>query len=93
MHLFIGNLTCAMRSEDLAKLFWPYGFVREISLHTRWEGMSTRTYARVEMPDQDAERAMQALDGYALADGRRFIVRRWRSDTGTARRAAAGGAA
>jgi RNA recognition motif-containing protein len=61
--LFVGNLPFTVTEDSLRALFTPHGTVDKIALITdRYTGQP-RGFGFVEMPNADASRAMQALNG------------------------------
>ena len=70
--LYVGNLSYSAKEEDLKKLFSKYGRVQQIRITRRLKG-----YAFVEMPDEDAKRAVE-LNGTEFL-GRKIVVSEARS--------------
>jgi hypothetical protein len=85
MKPFVGNLICATRTEEPVQLFFADGVMHEVSLHTSWQGIISRPYAWIDMPEPDADRARLALHAHLLREGRRLLVERQRSKNGVAR--------
>jgi len=72
--LFIGNIEWATTQEDLKNLFGEHGTVEEAVIITdkmsgRSKGFGFVTFAE----DADADKAMEALNGYDL-NGRALVV-------------------
>ena len=72
--LFIGNIEWATTQEDLKNLFGEHGTVEEAVIITdkmsgRSKGFGFVTFAE----DADADKAMEALNGYEL-NGRALVV-------------------
>ena len=73
MEIYVGNLPYSATREDIAALFRPYGDVRDVRLITDRETRRSKGFAFVTMPDAEARRAIEALNGNPL-DGRRLRV-------------------
>lgn len=71
--LFVGNLPFAATDETVRTLFSQHGTVERVSLITDRETGRPRGFGFVEMSQDDASRAMQALNG-ADFDGRSLKV-------------------
>jgi RNA recognition motif-containing protein len=71
--LYVGNLPFTATDEGVNTLFSQHGTVERVSLITDRETGRPRGFAFVEMPNADAARAMQALNG-ADFDGRALRV-------------------
>lgn len=67
--LYVGNLPFTATEDSVRALFAQHGAVETLSLITDRETGSPRGFGFVEMPNADAARAMQALNG-ADFDGR-----------------------
>jgi RNA recognition motif-containing protein len=67
--LYVGNLPFAATEEGVRTLFSPHGTVEKVSLITDRDTGRPRGFGFVEMPEADASRAMQALNGTDF-DGR-----------------------
>ena len=67
--LYVGNLPFTVTEEAVRNLFAPHGTVEKISLITDRKTGRPRGFGFVEMSKDDAERAMQALNGKDF-DGR-----------------------
>ena len=72
--LFIGNIEWATTEEDLKELFGQHGTVEEAviikdKMSGRSKGFGFVTFAE----DADADKAMEALNGYEL-NGRAMVV-------------------
>ncbi len=66
--LYVGNLTYSVTDEQLEKLFSQYGQVKEVNL------IGSKGFGFVEMATaEEAEKAKEALDGYAF-EGRNMKV-------------------
>ncbi len=71
--LFVGNLPFTATDETVSALFSQHGTVEKVSLITDRETGRPRGFGFVEMANDDASRAMQALNG-ADFDGRSLKV-------------------
>ena len=66
-NIFVGNLDFGATEDQLRTLFENYGTVDRVSILTDRETGRSRGFAFVEMGNADeAERAISALNGYAL---------------------------
>jgi RNA recognition motif-containing protein len=61
--LYVGNLPFTATDETVRALFSTHGTVERVSLITDRETGRPRGFGFVEMPNEDAARAMQALNG------------------------------
>ncbi|MCF8040323.1 MAG: RNA-binding protein [Desulfohalobiaceae bacterium] len=71
--MYVGNLAFQSTEEDIQKLFGEYGEVTSVNLITDRETGRSRGFAFVEMPANEAQSAMDSLDGTEL-DGRSLRV-------------------
>lgn len=71
--LYVGNLPFDASDEGVHALFSKHGTVEKVTLITDRETGRPRGFAFVEMPNADASRAMQALNGTDF-DGRALKV-------------------
>ena len=71
--LFVGNLPFTATDETVRALFSQHGTVEKVSLITDRETGRPRGFGFVEMSNDDASQAMQALNG-ADFDGRSLKV-------------------
>lgn len=71
--LYVGNLPFTATDESVRTLFARHGTVERVALITDRETGQPRGFGFVEMPNADAARAMQALNG-ADCDGRALKV-------------------
>ncbi len=71
--LFVGNLPFTATDEAVRALFSKHGTVERVSLITDRETGRPRGFGFVEMSNDDASRAMQALNGVDF-DGRSLKV-------------------
>jgi RNA recognition motif-containing protein len=63
MKIFVGNLPFNTTESSLRELFGAHGTVEKIALITDRDTGQPRGFAFVEMPNPEAARAMQALNG------------------------------
>ena len=61
--LFVGNLPFTATDDGVRALFAQHGTVDKVALITDRETGRLRGFGFVEMPNADASRAMQALNG------------------------------
>lgn len=71
--LYVGNLPFTATDETVRALFSKHGTVDTVALITDRETGRARGFGFVEMPNADASRAMQALNGTDF-DGRALKV-------------------
>lgn len=71
--LYVGNLPFTATDEAVRTLFAQHGTVEKVSLITDRDSGRPRGFGFVEMPNADAARAMQALNGTDF-DGRALRV-------------------
>lgn len=61
--IYLGNLPLTATEEEVAALFGQHGAVQNVSLVKDLTTGAPRGFGFVEMPLEDAERAIDALDG------------------------------
>lgn len=61
--IYVGNLPFSVTEDDLRGLFEPFGTVNEVSMVTDRETGRFRGFSFVDMDNQGASSAIQALDG------------------------------
>lgn len=61
--IYVGNLPWAVAEADLVEAFSPYGQVESARVATDRETGRSRGFAFVEMNDEDADKAIEALNG------------------------------
>ena len=66
MRIYIGNVSFDTNQETIEKLFSEYGTVEKTQLMTDFETGESRGFAFLEMADDEAEKAIEALNGYNL---------------------------
>jgi len=71
--LYVGNLPFSTTDEEVRELFGQHGDVHSVNLITDRETGRPRGFGFVEMEDEDADSAVQALDGTVFA-GRNLKV-------------------
>ncbi len=71
--IYVGNLPYEARESEVEELFSEHGEVISVALPTDRETGRARGFGFVEMPDEDATKAISALDG-ATFQGRRLNV-------------------
>ena len=67
--IFVGNLDFGATDSTVRSLFEQYGNVESASVVTDRDTGRSRGFAFVEMADEDAERAIGALNGWTLLMG------------------------
>lgn len=74
-NLFVGSLPFSVTEDALRQLFAQYGQVQSVSvIRDKYSGQS-RGFGFVEMnTDEEAQKVIQALNGYAL-EGRNIVVK------------------
>jgi RNA recognition motif-containing protein len=73
MRLYVGNLTWSATEEEVRTLFETAGAVESVAVITDRETGRSRGFAFVEMSTEDAQKAMQDLDGHDMG-GRNLRV-------------------
>lgn len=74
MNIFVGNLSFGTTEDSLRALFEQFGAIDRVNVVTDRDTGRSRGFAFVEMgSDEDARRAISALDGKEL-DGRALRV-------------------
>ena len=63
MKLYVGNLAWGTTTESLEALFSNYGPVQDAIVLTDRETGRSRGFGFITMGDEDAKKAMEALDG------------------------------
>ena len=71
--IYVGNLPFSANELSLRMLFSQHGTVNSISLVTDRDTGRSRGYAFIDMPDDDAGRAVRRLNGHYM-DGRSLSV-------------------
>ena len=61
--IYVGNLPFSAREEEVRNLFAPYGEVVTVVLPTDRETGRPRGFGFVEMSNEDAQKAIDALNG------------------------------
>ncbi|MFH1754793.1 MAG: RNA-binding protein [Candidatus Latescibacterota bacterium] len=71
--LYVGNLPFSVSEDDLRGLFEKHGTVHSVALITDRETGRPRGFGFVELDDDAAQAAIEALNGFEL-DGRQLNV-------------------
>jgi len=71
--LFVGNLAFSTTEDTLREVFGQHGEVSSIALITDRDTGQPRGFGFIDMPEEAAEAAIQALDGQPV-DGRPLRV-------------------
>ncbi len=71
--IYVGNLPFSATDETVRELFSKHGTVEKVALIMDRDTGRPRGFGFVEMPNADASRAMQALNGTEM-DGRALKV-------------------
>jgi RNA recognition motif-containing protein len=71
--LYVGNLPFSATESDVRELFEPHGNVHEVTVVTDRDTGRSRGFGFVEMDDEDAVKAMNALNGTSM-EGRDLTV-------------------
>jgi RNA recognition motif-containing protein len=61
--IYVGNLPFSASEASIRELFAPHGTVEAVSLILDRETGKPRGFGFVQMPDQDADKAISALNG------------------------------
>src|SRR4030065_249239 len=72
-NLFVGNLTFDTTEDSLRELFAPFGEVQQVRIMTDRDTGKSRGFAFVEMAQEDAAKAIAALNGKDF-DGRALTI-------------------
>ncbi|MFO7875306.1 MAG: RNA-binding protein [Desulfovermiculus sp.] len=78
--MYVGNLAFQSTEDDIQELFSQFGEVKSVNLITDRETGRSRGFAFVEMPESEADAAMQSLDGTNF-EGRNLKVNEARPRT------------
>ncbi|MDZ7761220.1 MAG: RNA-binding protein [Desulfovermiculus sp.] len=78
--MYVGNLAFQSTEDDIQELFSQFGEVKSVNLITDRETGRSRGFAFVEMPEKEADAAMQSLDGTSF-EGRNLKVNEARPRT------------
>ncbi len=63
MKLYVGNIPYSLNDGTLAALFAPFGTVESAKVVADGASGRSKGFGFVEMPDEEARKAAQALDG------------------------------
>ena len=64
--IYVGNLPFSATESEIRDLFAQHGTVDSVALPTDRETGRPRGFGFVEMPQEDAARAIQSLNGYSM---------------------------
>ena len=64
--IYVGNLPFSATESEIKDLFGQHGTVDSVALPTDRETGRPRGFGFVEMPQADAQKAMQALNGFNM---------------------------
>ncbi|WP_027369459.1 RNA recognition motif domain-containing protein [Desulfovermiculus halophilus] len=78
--MYVGNLAFQSTEDDIQELFGQFGEVKSVNLITDRETGRSRGFAFVEMGEEEANAAMQSLDGTSF-EGRNLKVNEARPRT------------
>ncbi len=80
MKMYVGNLPFSTDEQELRGVFEEHGTVDSVAIITDRDTGRSRGFGFVEMPDDQAKAAMEALDN-AMMDGRNLKVNEARPRT------------
>jgi RNA recognition motif-containing protein len=89
--IYVGNLPFTATEQDVRSLFERHGKVDSVKLVNDRETGRPRGFGFVDMPQSEAQEAIQALNGYSMA-GRPLRVNEAQERQGPAGRRPGGGA-
>ncbi len=69
-NIYVGNLPLSATAEEVVALFKPHGTVHKFTLMLNEETGESRGFAFVEMDDDEAQVAIDELDGVELEERR-----------------------
>ncbi len=81
MKLYVGNMNFDTTEDGLREAFGAFGTVEDVAVITDRDTGRPRGFAFVTMPDNDAQAAIDGLNGREL-DGRTLNVNEARAKTG-----------
>ncbi len=64
--IFVGNLPFSTTEQDLRDMFAPYGSVQSAKIVTDRDSGQSRGFGFVEMPNFEAARAIESLNGKSI---------------------------
>jgi len=73
MNIYVGNLSYSTTSDELERLFSEHGQVDSAAVIMDRDTGRSRGFGFVEMPDDDARKAIEALNGTDIG-GRKLNV-------------------
>ena len=71
--IYVGNLPFSSTADDIRELFAQHGTVQDVNLITDRHTGRSRGFCFVEMDDEDADKAIETLDGFEF-QGRNLRV-------------------
>lgn len=74
MNMYIGNLSYNVRESDLRQVMEEYGTVESVKLIMDRNTNRSKGFAFVEMPDAEAQQAINKLNGAEYV-GRQMVVK------------------
>ena len=69
MKIYVGNLPFSATESEIRDLFGQHGTVESVALPTDRETGRPRGFGFVEMPQGDAAKAIEALNGHSMNIG------------------------
>ena len=66
--IYVGNLPFSTTEDELRQLFTEHGAVESVNVITDKHTGQSRGFGFVEMAQEDADTAIQALNGHAIGD-------------------------
>jgi RNA recognition motif-containing protein len=73
MKIYVGNLPFSATESEIKELFGQHGTVESVALPTDRETGRPRGFGFVEMPQAEAAKAIEALNGFSMG-GRQLRV-------------------
>ncbi len=71
--LYVGNIPWSLKEDDLMTAFSEHGDVISCRIITDQRTGRSKGYGFVEVPDENADKMIEALNGIGL-DGREIVV-------------------
>jgi RNA recognition motif-containing protein len=66
--IYVGNLPLSATADEVGALFSPFGAVEKVTLMVKEPSGESRGFAFVEMADEEAFTAIDALDGVEFGE-------------------------
>ena len=66
MNIYVANIPYVVSEDMLRELFEEHGDVDSVKIILDRETNRSRGFGFVEMPDEDAQKAIEALDGHSF---------------------------